>query len=88
MTQANSAQLERLRWRSRRGLLELELLLLPFIEARLGSLSEELLADFDALLNCEDMDVIEWLLARSEPEVAHQRIVLELRSFLANEKLS
>ncbi len=88
MTQGNSAQLERLRWRSRRGLLELELLLLPFIEARLGSLSEELLTDFDALLSCEDMDVIEWLLARSEPEVVHQRIVLELRNFLASEKFS
>ena len=88
MSRANSTQLERLRWRSRRGLLELELLLLPFVEARLGSLSEELLADFDALLGCEDMDLIEWLLARSEPGLAHQRIVLELRCFLANEKPS
>ncbi|MFV2091313.1 MAG: succinate dehydrogenase assembly factor 2, partial [Pseudomonadales bacterium] len=46
-----STRLERLRWRSRRGLLELELLLLPFVDTEMGDLSDELLARFEKLLD-------------------------------------
>ncbi len=78
-----STRLERLRWRSRRGLLELELLLLPFVDAEMGDLSDGLLARFEKLLDCDDMDIYEWLMARSEPERELVTIVAEVRGFLA-----
>jgi len=60
-------RLEQLRWRSRRGLLELELLLLPFAAERLGSLDPTALDAYERLLGCEDMDVYDWLQGRANP---------------------
>ena len=73
-------RLERLRWRSRRGLLELELLLGPFVDQRLAELSPELLDLYERLLEHEDVDVHEWLLGRRpEPETL-RAIVTEIRT--------
>ena len=58
--------LRQLRWRSRRGLLELELLLLPFAADCLDGLSAQQLQDYERLLGCEDLDIYDWLQGRSE----------------------
>jgi len=58
----------RLRWASRRGMLELDLILSPFLEnvyPRLGSEQQKL---FQRLLNCEDQDLFNWFLNKGEPE--------------------
>jgi antitoxin CptB len=64
-------------------LLELELLLLPFIDAQLAALSDERLARFEALLDCDDLDIYEWLMARSVPAEELATIVAEVRGFLS-----
>ena len=62
----------RLRWRSRRGMLELELLLLPFVEHWLAGLDADQLDAFDRLLDAEDWDIFNWLQDREPvpPEIA------------------
>jgi len=77
------ARLERARWRSRRGLLELELLLAPFARDRLPSVSSPLMDAYERLLEYDDLDVHAWLLAReaAPPEVGE--IVTEIRRHLA-----
>jgi len=45
---------QRLRWRSRRGLLELELLLRPYVEAELAGLGAEDVRAYDRLLERDD----------------------------------
>jgi antitoxin CptB len=59
-----------LRWRSRRGLLELELLLRPFVGARLASLSPGEKRDYARLLEHDDCDIYDWLMGRDEPDDA------------------
>ena len=79
-----SIRLERLRWRSRRGLLELELLLLPFVENQLLKLSGPMLDQFEALLACDDVDIVDWLLGRSNADTELIDIVLEIQNFNAS----
>jgi antitoxin CptB len=57
----------RLFWRSRRGLLELELLLVPFMQERYADLPPEAQRSFARLLECEDVDIYDWLQGRSQP---------------------
>jgi len=53
-------QLAKLKWRTRRGMLELDLLLLPFAETHLLTLSVEKQHDFVRLLECADQDLQAW----------------------------
>jgi antitoxin CptB len=57
----------RLYWRSRRGLLELELLLVPFVRERYGNLSEEAQRSYEMLVEHEDLDIYDWLQGRAQP---------------------
>ena len=59
---------EALRWRSRRGLLELELLLLAFVRTRLESLSVAEKHVYARLLEHDDCDIFDWIQARDDPE--------------------
>jgi antitoxin CptB len=79
---SDAERLERVRWRSRRGLLELELLLKPFVEGGFMALSESLKQDYERLLDYDDMDAHEWLLARTEPPAELADLIAEMRRFL------
>ena len=68
----------RLWWRSRRGLLELDLLLVPFVEQKLGSLSATEQNDFERLLQEDDPLLLEWLQRRAEPHDEGLRRLVEL----------
>ena len=50
----------RLRWRSRRGMLELDLLLLPYYDEVFASLNDEDQAVFVRLLEQDDPDLLAW----------------------------
>jgi len=54
-------------WRSRRGLLELDLLLPPFVTACYEELNAAQKRAYGALLDCDDHDVWDWLQRRSVP---------------------
>jgi antitoxin CptB len=59
---------QRVRWHSRRGMLELDLWLVPFADKHFLALSA---ADQDAyvqLLEAEDQDLLAWRLGHSVPE--------------------
>ena len=51
----------RLRWACRRGMLELDVLLLPFVEG-FESLSDEQQKDFERLLACDDPELFSWFM--------------------------
>jgi antitoxin CptB len=71
-TESGSSHIENqvLRWRSRRGLLELELVLRPFVERCLESLSSDDKARYARLLEHDDCDIYDWIQARREPDDA------------------
>ena len=54
-----------MRWASRRGLLELDLLLAPFVDECYRDLSADDKADFRQLVTCEDQDIMNWIMGRT-----------------------
>ena len=54
-------------WRSRRGLKELDLLLVPFAETRFDALTATQREAYADLLACDDHDIWEWLSGRAVP---------------------
>jgi antitoxin CptB len=69
---------ERCYWRSRRGLLELDLLLPPFVKARFDWLSSGQRAALQQLLACEDQDIWDWYQRRAVPDGAALAEIVEL----------
>jgi antitoxin CptB len=63
-----AAQIKRARWRSRRGMRELDVLLVRFIDTYYGKLRAAERDDFDALLDESDVDLYAWLTGRGVPE--------------------
>lgn len=58
----------RLVWASRRGMLELDLILQPFIENIYSGLAESDQQSFDLLLEEQDQDLFNWFLKKQDPE--------------------
>jgi antitoxin CptB len=58
----------RLFWSSRRGMLELDLILMHFIENVYPSLSEADQQLYQQLLEEQDQDLFTWLMRREDPE--------------------
>ena len=56
-----------MRWASRRGMLELDLVLEPFVNARYGELNDRDRMLFQRLIICEDQDLFQWFLRRQSP---------------------
>ncbi len=74
---ADPAYMERVRWRCRRGLLELDIVLGRFIEQRYPLLDNEECVVFDELLDLPDTVLWDLVTGKKEPTYAHQRMVLE-----------
>lgn len=69
-------ELNRLYWHSRRGMLELDVLLVPFVKEVYTTLDETDRALYVRLLECEDQDMFGWFMERSEsPDPELQRMV-------------
>lgn len=62
---AATAERNRLYWHSRRGMWELDLLLVPFLTSRYDQLTEQLKADYQRLIKEEDQDLFLWLMDRA-----------------------
>jgi antitoxin CptB len=65
---ADEIELNRLYWHSRRGMLELDVLLVPFVREVYSSLDAEDQERYRKLLACEDQDMFGWFMQRDEPE--------------------
>ena len=63
-------ELARLRWRCRRGLLENDLILERFMEARGPRISDDEVAGLDRLLRLSDHELWDLLAGRAEPDDA------------------
>jgi antitoxin CptB len=61
-------EINRMRWASRRGMLELDLVLEPFVANRYAELDERDRQRFQQLMTCEDQDLFAWFMGREKPE--------------------
>ncbi|GGL93059.1 succinate dehydrogenase assembly factor 2 [Pseudomonas asuensis] len=64
----DETELKRLFWHSRRGMLELDVLLVPFVQEVYPSLNPQDQDRFKKLLECEDQDMFVWFMQRGEPD--------------------
>ena len=69
---------KRLYWHSRRGMWELDLLLVPFLEQCYDTLGEADQAAFRELIDEEDQDLFMWLMRREWPEEPTRRRIVQL----------
>jgi len=56
----------KLRWACRRGMLELDVLLAPFVEEGYDALSHEQKQVFEQLLACDDPDLFAWFMGHNK----------------------
>ena len=71
---------ERLKWKCRRGLLELDLVLTGFMERRFDHLDAAQRQLFDELLDEPDNDLLDLALGRREPTQRYRALVEMLRA--------
>ena len=72
----------RAKWASRRGLLELDLLLAPFVTEAFLELNVVLRQDYRELLFQDDQDLMEWIMGRSAiTEDRFVPVIEEIRRF-------
>ena len=81
MNEDDATHLTRLRWRCRRGMRELDQLLVRWLDREWERSSEEDRAVFLRLLDCEDDRLWRWFLGHeTPPDAALQSIVQRIRA--------
>ena len=63
----------RLKWACRRGMLELDVLFMPFVEEAFDELDDDKKLVFERLLTCDDPDLFAWFMGHQkcdDPELA------------------
>jgi len=68
----------RLRWACRRGMLELDLLFLPFVDEAYDELSVGNKAIFERLLECQDPELFAWFMGHETCEDAELNSMVKL----------
>ncbi|MBE02380.1 succinate dehydrogenase assembly factor 2 [Marinobacter lutaoensis] len=75
---SDNPEFKRLWWHSRRGMLELDVLLIPFLEEVYRDLDPEDQARYRKLLDCEDTDLFAWFMQRGRPEDPDLRRMVDM----------
>ncbi len=82
MTESHADRLKRLRMRSwRRGTKEMDLILGPYADARLGDMDAAALDLYEAVLAENDQDLIGWVLGQSAPPAALGPLIAGIGTF-------
>lgn len=71
-------EMERARWRCRRGLLELDILLGRFMDEHYATLGENELRQFEILLNLPDNDLWDMIMQKQQAKDQNLQPVLRL----------
>jgi len=71
-------KLNRLFWHSRRGMLELDLLLVPFVQEHYINIDSINQQRYDTLITEEDQDLFAWLMKRVPANSSDNQIIVDL----------
>jgi succinate dehydrogenase flavin-adding protein (antitoxin of CptAB toxin-antitoxin module) len=75
------AELNKVKWAARRGMLELDLILGPYVDQEYMLLPDKDKEAFLSLLECEDSDLFTWFLKSVPPSVGHNYMVNKILEF-------
>ena len=80
-------EIKRIYWASRRGMLELDLMLVPYADARLREMAKAEQERFQRFLESEDTELFAWFLGREIPEDPEfAELVRDIIAFARQEK--
>ena len=71
-------KINRILWQSRRGMLELDLILVPFVRDHYPQLSPDDQRKYEVLLTCEDQDLFAWFMQKDSPESDELKEIVRL----------
>lgn len=71
-------EFKRLYWHSRRGMLELDVLLIPFLEQVYPGLPQADKARYQKLIDCEDTQIYQWFMQRERPEDPDLQVIVDM----------
>jgi antitoxin CptB len=74
-------EFSRLLWACRRGMLELDLLFLPYAQEIYPGLSVEKQQHFDDLLKSEDQLLFDWFMDKKIPDPLFLELVKEIKNY-------
>lgn len=70
----------RVRWACRRGMLELDVLFQPFVEAQYEALTDADKQTFIRLLECEDPELFAWFMGHEQcPDLQLANMIVKVR---------
>ncbi|NCX93855.1 MAG: succinate dehydrogenase assembly factor 2 family protein [Gammaproteobacteria bacterium] len=78
----------RLKWACRRGMLELDLLLLPYAETGYPNAARSEQEEFEALLKSEDQELFDWFIGKKEPPVEFAEVLHRVKTHAAQSRSS
>ena len=82
MNNAMDNKIAQLRWKCRRGMLELDVLLNRYLSQRYETSTSAEQEAFAALLDCEDPDLFAWLVHGNKPPTqAFEAIIARIRTY-------
>lgn len=76
------AELKALLWASRRGMLELDVILAPYLEAEFEQMSEQDIMHFKNFLTQDDPDLYAWLMGFEAPKDEFRQLTSTVRTFI------
>ncbi len=81
MQELDRVKREKLRWACRRGMLELDLFLVPFFENVYDTLSADEQQIFSDMLSHTDPELLAWFMGHENAVSAIQELVVKIREF-------
>lgn len=84
--EASSPEHSRLRWRCRRGMRELDVLLTSWLDTSFADAKSDHRLAFEQLLACEDDAIWDWMMGRVNPPAALRSLVIAISEHHADQR--
>jgi len=80
------SQRSRLIWRCRRGIREMDILLLDYLETHYDTATVENQNTFVELLEENDLDILSWIMEKTSPDEKYIKLIKFIRESATNSK--
>ncbi len=80
------SQRSRLIWRCRRGIREMDILLLDYLETHYDTATVENQNTFEELLEENDLDILSWMMEKTSPDEKYIKLIKFIRESATNSK--
>ncbi|MDO5351339.1 MAG: succinate dehydrogenase assembly factor 2 [Succinatimonas sp.] len=68
----------KIKWQSRRGMRELDLMLLPFVDQDLPTMNDDIISDYEDLLLASDLELVRWFNGTATPDTEKRQNMVAL----------